>query len=356
MSSSSLHPLTRRDFVHALGAGLCALSTGLPRKQTLAAAPDKSPPLRGLVMVPETLTLENWPARASQAHLNSIALHHPESPKALLQFVKSEPGQSFLAQCAAAKINVEFDFHAMRDLVPRELFAREPSLFRMDDKGDRTPLRNFCVHSETALKTAAENAVKFGQALSPSTGCYYYWSDACAAWCRCPKCRGLSDSDQLLIVENALVAALRKVQPEAEVAHLACHASMPPPREIEPAPGVFLQYAPVRRRYDIPYSQQTGREQLDSLWYLEQNLKVFPAKTAQVLEYWLDVTRFPPGTGPLPWNRDRFLDDLKTYTSLGLRHFKSFANGIDANYVKRHGEPTFLAEYGRELENLLPQT
>jgi hypothetical protein len=55
----------------------------------------------------------------------------------------------------------------------------------------------------------------------------------------------------------------------------------------------------------------------------------------------------------LPWNRDRFLADVKTYVSLGTRHFKSFANGIDANYVTRHGEPTFLAEYGRGLGNLV---
>ncbi|MSR59071.1 MAG: DUF4838 domain-containing protein [Planctomycetaceae bacterium] len=345
--------VTRRDFVRATAASLIALSTGRPRSNSHAAAPDERPPIRGVVMVPETLTLENWPGRAKKAGLNTIVLHHPESPRALLEFVKSDQGQAFLAQCATAQINVEFDFHAMRDLVPRELFASDPSLFRMDEAGKRSPMRNFCVHSPTALQTAAENAVKYAESLPPTTASYYFWSDGCAAWCRCPRCRELSDSDQLLIVENALVAALRKVQPEAQVAHLACHTSMPAPQMIKPAPGVFLQYAPVRRRYDVPYSQQTDREQIDSLWYLEQNLKVFPEKTAQVLEYWLDVTRFPPGTGPLPWNRDRFQADLKTYTSLGIRHFKSFANGIDANYVTRHGEPTFLAEYGRGLQNLV---
>jgi hypothetical protein len=156
----------------------------------------------------------------------------------------------------------------------------------------------------------------------------------------------------LLVVVNALARALRQVHPKAQVAHLACHTSMSAPQKIKPETGVFLQYAPVRRRYDIPYSEQTDQKQLDSLWYLEQNLKVFPAKTAQALEYWLDVTRFPPGTGPLPWNRERFLADLKTYSSLGIRQFKSFANGLDADYVKRHGEPTFLAEYGRALDNL----
>ncbi|MBI3860992.1 MAG: DUF4838 domain-containing protein [Planctomycetia bacterium] len=352
MQNPKLRTLTRRGFVGAAAAGLVALSTGRPRGSSQAAPADVAAPIRGVVMVPETLTLENWPGRAKQAGLNTFVLHHPESPEALLQYVRSDPGKVLLAQCTAARINVEFDFHAMRDLVPRELFDKDPSLFRMDDQGRRTPVRNFCVHSAAALQTASENAVKYARAFPTTTGCFYYWSDACAAWCRCPKCRDLSDSDQLLVVENALVAALRKAQPEAKVAHLACHASMPAPQQIKPAPGVFLQYAPVRRRYDIPYSEQTGRDEVDSLWFLEQNLKVFPAKTAQVLEYWIDVTRFPPGTGPLPWNRDRFLADLKTYTSLGIRHFKSFANGVDAGYVKRHGEPTFVPEFGRALEKL----
>ena len=216
MSPNSIS-LTRRDFVCATAAGLIALSTDRRRGISHAAAPARPSSIRGLVMVPETLTLENWPRRAKAAGLNTIALHHPESPQALLQYVKSDPGQTFLAQCATAHINLEFDFHAMRDLVPRELFARDPSLFRMDDEGQRTPVRNFCVHSPAALQTAAENAVKYAESLPPATQCYYFWSDACAAWCRCPKCRELSDSDQLLIVENTLVAALRKAQPESQV-------------------------------------------------------------------------------------------------------------------------------------------
>jgi len=230
------------------------------------------------------------------------------------------------------------------------LFRDKPSLFRMDKGGRRTPVRNFCVSSPEALQIAGENAVKYAEAFRPTTDCYYYWSDACAEWCRCERCREMSDSDQLLVAENAIVAALRKSRPQAQVAHLACHTSMPAPLQIKPAPGVFLQYAPVRRDYDVPYSQQTSKDQPDSLWFLEQNLKVFPVKTAQILEYWLDVTRFPPGTGPLPWNRERFVADLATYKSFGVRHVKSFANGLDADYAKRHGEPKFLREFSQGLE------
>ena len=352
MQNSNPNSPTRREFLRSTAIGLVATIGRLP-ENVIAADPAESPPIRGLDVIPENLTLGDWPGRAKWAGLNSIVLHHFESPETLLKFIKTDPGQAFLAQCAAAKIELEFDFHAMRDLVPRALFEKKPSLFRMDKNGERTPIRNFCVHSATALEIAGENAVRYAKAFPTTTGRYYYWSDGCAEWCRCPRCRELSDSDQLLIVENVLLAALEHVDPMAKVAHLACHTSMPAPTQIKPAPGVFLQYAPGRRRYDIPYSEQTREDQLDSLWYLEQNLKVFPKRTAQALEYWVDVTHFPPGTGPLPWNRERFLADLESYKSFGIRHVKSFANGTDADYVKRHGEPKFIAEFAQGLKSVL---
>jgi hypothetical protein len=305
-------------------------------------------------MVPENLSLKDWPERAKRARLNTIALHHPNSPRKLLEFVRTEPGQDFLARCRNQQLHVEFDFHAMRDLVPRELFAKDPSLFRMNERGTRTPDQNFCVHSSAAMRTAVENALAFARAFRPTTGRYYYWSDGCAAWCRCSRCLELSDSDQALLVENAIVKALRSEQPVAEVAHLACHVTMPPPREIQPEPGVFLQFAPARRRYDLPYSRQRSRDEKDSLWYLERNLEVFPAATAQALEYWLDVSLFSRGRKlPLPWDRDRVRADIGTYRALGIEHIKSFANDLDAEYVRRNGEPTFLAEYGAALEESL---
>ena len=116
--------------------------------------------------------------------------------------------------------------------------------------------RNFCVHSATAMRSAVEKALVFARALRSTTGRYYYWSDGCAAWCRCRRCRELSDSDQSLLVENAIVKALRSEEPVAQVAHLACHASMPPPKAIKPEAGVFLQFA---RSDDATTSHTRGR-------------------------------------------------------------------------------------------------
>lgn len=339
--------ISRRKFLGTAIAG-SALAAWKARL-VLAEKQDEPKPLHGLVVIPQNLTLPDWPRRAREAGLNAISLHHWDSPMALCEFVSTDAGQKYLEQCRDAGIGVEFDYHAMRDLVPRELFAKDPTLFRMDEKGDRTAERNFCVHSQAALDLAAENAVGLAQKLPTTTGCYYYWADGCAEWCRCPKCRELSDSDQVLVVENAIVAALRRDRPQAQVSHLACHQSIPKPTRIKPSAGVFLQFAPARRRYDVPYSEQQESNQPDSLWFLDQNLEVFPAETAQVLEYWLDVTRFDVGPGALPWNHDRFLADVAAYRQRGLRHFKSFANGLDAKYVERHGELAFVREYAAGL-------
>jgi hypothetical protein len=348
MSTFDNVSIARRTFLRAAMGGAAAL--GIAPRFTPARADEKpEQAIHGLVVIPDNLTLPDWPRRAKKAGLNAISLHHWESAQALCDFVATDTGQKFLEQCREVEIGVEFDFHTMRDLVPRELFAKEPALFRMDEKGHRTEKLNFCVHSKRALELAAENAVAFADKLPTTTGCYYYWADACGDWCRCPKCRELSDSDQLLVVENAIVRALRRDRPQARVAHLACHNSMPAPQNVKPGKGVFLQFAPGRRRYDIPYSQQTRENEIDSLWFLDRNLELFEAQSAQVLEYWLDVTHFPPGTGPLPWNRERFLADVATYRSRGLRQFKSFANGLDAQYVQRHGEFDYVQQYARAL-------
>jgi Domain of unknown function (DUF4838) len=343
--------MKRRHFLK-MTAGASVISLARAWQPSATLGKDEAPlaHLRGLVLIPENLSLPDWPRRAKDCGLNTISLHHYQSPKSLCDFVATDVGQGFLAQCRDVGIATEFDYHAMRDLVPRDLFAKDPTLFRRDDKGVRTAHLNFCVHSKAALELAAENALALAAKLPTTTNCYYYWSDECGAWCRCSRCKELSDSEQPLVVENYIAAALRRERPNAQVSHLACHNSMACPRKIKPGPGVFLQFAPVRRRYDISYAKQREESQVDSLWNLERNLEVFSADSAQVLEYWLDATFMGGGKQPLPWNRERFLSDLAAYRSLGMKHIKSFGNGIDADYVKRHGEIKFLQEFADGLK------
>lgn len=91
----------------------------------------------------------------------------------------------------------------------------------MNERGDRVRDFNLCVHSEAVPETACGNAVKYARLLRPTTGRYFCWIDDGQPMCRCPKCRELSDSEQTLVLENRVLAALREDDPQATLAHLA---------------------------------------------------------------------------------------------------------------------------------------
>jgi hypothetical protein len=347
----SPHQLRRRAFLARVIAGVAL--TAVPGCQTNPSA-SKSKPFatKGVVLIPSDLSLADWPERASRAGLNTIALHHSSSPQVVVRFIQSGPGQKFLEQCEQLDLEVEYELHAIKELLPRELFAQDPSLFRMDEKGQHTPDANCCVHSSHALEIIGEKAVSLSQVLRPTTGRYFLWGDDGRPWCRCPKCNGLSDPDQALVLENHLLKSLRRVDRRATLAHLSYAKTLTAPSQVKPERGIFLEYAPIKRRYDIPYSQQSQPGDADSLASLDANLKVFPRHTAQVLEYWLDVSRFSHWNRPavkLPWNRDVFLADLDTYAARGIRNVTSFAVWIDADYTNQDAELRFIAEYGAGL-------
>jgi hypothetical protein len=304
------------------------------------------------VITPEDLSWKAWPIRAASAGLNMIALHG-SSPKRIINFVKSVEGKQFLKECYQYRLDVEYELHAMRELLPRAVFKSRPDFFRMNEKGQRTADSNLCVHSDGALQMASDNAVEISQVLNPTSGRFFYWGDDGAPWCRCSKCGEFSDSEQALLLENHLIGKLRKRWPGAQLAHLAYARTIESPKKVKPRPGVFLEYAPINRRYDLPYDQQTSGKDLIDL--LRQNLEVFPKTTAQVLEYWMDVSRFSHWTRPavkLPWYREAFQADVQTYARLGIQSATSFGVFIDAGYISRFGEPAELFQYGDGLRGI----
>ncbi len=181
--------------------------------------------------------------------------------------------------------------------LPRELFAKNPQLFRMDDNGDRDPKVNCCVSNKTAIEIISKNAAECARVLPSTTGRYFFWIDDNKVMCHCPDCRGFTDSDQAVILENALLRAVRTVRPEATLAHLVYANTLEPPRQVKPETGVFLEFAPISRHYMIKLGSRnvTGRRGMTHgqiLDYLDANLEVFGAESAQVLEYWLNARMF----------------------------------------------------------------
>lgn len=350
MSKPDLTHLTRRRFLQVAAYGLALGNAGL----AAAAGQRATAPFfrtRGVVLTPDDLTLPDWPKRARMAGLTTLALHAPQSPRRLADYMRSVPGRKFLAACRRHGLAVEYELHAMQELLPREYFDRAPKMFRMDEKGQRVRDGNLCVHSAPGMQIVADNAVALAQTLRPTTGRYFYWGDDACAWCRCPQCNGLSDSDQALLVANRILEALRKVDARAQVAHLAYHNTLPPPRKVKPEPGIFLEYAPIHRRYDAPFEQSDDAQTRREFELLDANLAVFDRTTAQVLEYWLDASLFSKWKKPavkVPFLPQVLAADLNTYGRRGIRHVTTFGVYLDAEYVSRHGEPP-LQEYGEQL-------
>ena len=315
--------------------------------------------MRGLVLSTKELSEVDWPAMADRFGINTIGTHI--TPSEVTAFLATPEGARFQRDCRRYGICVEHQLHAMGELLPRELFAQDSTMFRMDTCGRRTPDYNCCVHSGKALDIIAGNAAALARTLRPDNHRYYLWLDDNAPVCQCPLCRAYSPSEQALIVENRMLRAIREVDPQAKVAHLAYSFFMDPPRKVQPEEGIFLEFAPIYRSWDAPltdedvlcprgYPVTNG----DNLRWLEQNLEVFPAEDAVVLEYWLDVSLFSRWKRPavqLPWRSDVCRSDLATYARYGIRNVTSFAVYMDADYFHRFPSTEPVEEYGSLLRS-----
>lgn len=350
--------LSRRAFLKTFAAA--AIACRCQETGALASAQPSTFLTRGIVLVVDDLRTLDWPERAHRAGLTTIGTHI--FPHQVAEFLATDRGQAFLDDCRRFGVAVEHELHAMSDLLPRSLFDRHPEMFPMNERGDRVRDFNLCVHSEAALETVCANAVEYARLLRPTTGRYFYWIDDGQPMCRCPKCRELSDSEQALVLENRVLAALREDDPRATLAHLAYAGTLRPPKAVKPSPGIFLEFAPISRRYDVPFAQRdarpgSGPSHGELLDLLDANLESFGRDGAQALEYWLDVSRFSSwrreNVARLPWNEEVLKADLAAYAKRGIRHVTSFGAWIDGDYVRRFGEPP-IAEYARAIAETRP--
>lgn len=318
--------------------------------------------MKGIILNTRDLsTVADWPERAAANGINTISTHM--FPGEVLDFMRSAKGKTFLARCEDLGIKVDHQLHAMGELLPRDLFSLDSTMYRMDENGKRVNDFNCCVHSARALDTIAAHAIKVSQDLVPTNNRYYYWLDDGKPTCQCTKCREYSISEQALIIENHIIKALRLHNPNAMLAHLAYFNTLDAPVKVKPEEGIFLEFAPFLRSWEHPIgdtlAEGRGMTHAQNLKYLKENLEVFPAETAVILEYWLDVSLFSNWKKPavqLPWRKDVFLSDVKTYASLGIKNFTSFAVYMDSVYWTTYPDTAPLKEYGEGLDEISQDT
>lgn len=267
---------------------------------------------------------------------------------------------AFKQKCIDAGLDFEYEEHAMTWLLPRELFAEHPEYFRMDENGVRQPDGNGCPSCQEGLEVLMSNVPEFVRTHKPTNHKYYTWLFDGGDVCHCEKCKGYNVADQGLIFENHIIKALREIDPEAQLAHLAYHNSIEAPSVVKPEEGIFLEFAPFFRTWDQPLKNKdaVGRDGKTThgefLRMLEDNLKVFPVETAQVLDYWMDDSLYSGWKKPqvrVPWRKDVFLSDLETYASYGIRNITAYAIYVDDYYVKTFEDISFVDDYGQGLLN-----
>ena len=163
------------------------------------------------------------------------------------------------------------------------------------------------------------------------------------------------------MAEHAILHAVRTVDPRGTLAHIVYHNTLKPPTQVKPESGIFLEFAPISRRYDRPLADREARRLPTDMTHgehvdcLDANLAVFGTEGAQVLEYWMDNSRFSgwkrEKVGKLPWNGEVFLADVQLYASRGIRHVTQFATWLDGWYVEHFGDPP-VTEYGSGLRRM----
>ena len=291
----------------------------------------------GIVLKPEDLHWQEWKNLLGQ-YFRLLVLH--DYAENLVAFVKTKRWQELKDWLNGHKVDYEFAVHIASQLLPRKLFDKHPDLFRMDGKGNRNPDCNFCSSNKETFSMIEEN-FKIYALFKPTTGRYHFWPDDGALWCFCARCKKLSFSDQNLIFTNELANMLKKIDPQAKLSFLAYPPSLNCPRKIKPHRNVFLEFAPIDRCYRHSLKDKNCQKNSIRLRELKKLMRHFPSNDNQVLEYWLDVSKFSRWRKPfkkLPFFDKVLKDDLEIYTSFGFRWITTFGCWLNSDYVNKYGD------------------
>lgn len=309
---------------------------------------------RGVVLTVNDFS-DKWIELIYKTGLNVLGLHG--DIEEIIKFINSEYGASFIEKLKKNDISIEYEIHAMSYLLPRSEFEKHPDWFRMDDKGVRVPDGNLCPSSKDAIETVCANAMKLAELLLPTTNRYYFWADDTKSWCRCRKCDSLSASEQNLIVMNAIIKELRRNIPDAILANLAYLNTLEAPQNVKPEEGIFLEFAPINRRFDASINDGSVTENAKHIEKIDKLIEVFGSDNAQVLEYWLDSSLFSKYTKPAvepPFDEIVFKEDVSFYLSKGFRSITTFAVYLDEEYFRKYGDDIVI-KYGKILKGIEPR-
>ena len=294
-----------------------------------------------LLIHPDELSYR-WIDRMVASKIPTLAFHPPGGKNAdetmadLLNRLEDPEYRKMLDYGAEKGLKFEYEMHAARYLLPASEFENHPEWFRVNEEGVRTPDYNCCASSEEALDYIAEKAAEAAKKLYRNTHRYFFWlDDAKDSACHCEKCRNLSPSDQQMMILNRMLARLREDDPEAELAYLAYFKCIEPPKAVQPAEGIFCEYAPYERDFHKPLREDPQQEPLRNL------IACFGPENIKVLDYWYDNSLFSKYKKPptaFAVDRPVLEADFAFYRSLGIEEIGCFACFLGPDYEELHGD------------------
>lgn len=236
-----------------------------------------------------------------------------------------EDGPAIVAEAEKRGLALQFGGHHLPALLKRELFAEHPDWFP-EREGQREQRYNLCPTSPGGIAEVRARARDFFRRFAGAQ-VYHLWADDIlgGGWCSCAGCAGLTPSDQALLATNVLAEELAAVAPGAEIAHLAYHDTIAPPRTVRPAANVTALYAPRNRNYafaiDDPACPHNREGHFSELEGLATTFRERPGALA-VFEYYSDAILYkwmdPPNLAVLP-------ADAAAYRRMGVADFGDLA-------------------------------
>ena len=314
---------------------------------------------RGIIIHTEEFE-STWLIRVRAAGLNTLGLHPVGGRNAHITLEEAVAlhnlpyFRDLRARAAVQGIHIEYEAHAMRWLLPRSIFKFNPEWFRMDAQGNRVDDFNFCVSNQDALDYVAERTALLARLLDTGSDRYFFWPDDvtnCA--CHCPECRALSAGDQQLRMVNAMLRGLRQYNRNARLCYLAYHDAIACPKTVEPLEGVFLEYAPIKRNSHVPMDDPNCAENQSEARSIRELLSFFGTRNSQVLEYWVDNSRFSNWTKPpkqMKLDAEVMRRDVEFYSNMGFESATSFGCYLGQDYRALYGEPE-VQLYGEILSH-----
>ncbi|MBQ5842908.1 MAG: DUF4838 domain-containing protein [Clostridia bacterium] len=309
------------------------------------------------IIIHDTDISAYWEKLFLQSGLDTLGIHPAGGVDAHLTlekflFAQNDPTVfGFIDRLSSKGVRIELECHALSWLLPREMFAKNPHWFRVNENGERTADFNMCPSCGEALEYLAERTHRFAALISWNSSYFHLWiDDVASAPCMCEKCKSLSPSDQAMIIYNAMLKGLKAYRSDARLAYLAYHGTIDAP-SVKPEEGIFLEFAPIRRCFEHSINDESCQKNVAEIASLDSLLAFFGKRDSKVLEYWMDNSLFSGWKKPfvkLPFNRDILEKDVEFYRAKGFERITSFGCFLNEEYASEYGIPP-VKEYAEAI-------